>query len=136
MGTELKIELKGPVCFPGLSEDQAREFVNALVVKITESVLDGFISAPAVAQMEAKLDSSGNFAGITQLANSQQVIILHGVGSSMLQPFKGPPSANNPGPGWQLENDLTQRFLAQSGNQDTWTIFYASRVGVLNTISS
>lgn len=136
MESEFSIKLKYPVCIPGFSEDQMREFVEALVGRIAENVLDGFISAPAIAQMKAGVDSSGNFSGITQLANSQQVIILHGVGSQMLQPFEGPPSANNPGPGWKLEEELTQRFMAQSGDQSTWTIFYASRIGVLNTISS
>lgn len=136
MTTGYKVKLGRSVQIPGFSEDEAREFVDALVVEITESVLDGFIQAPAIAQMRAALDSSGNFSKLVQLANSQEVIILHGVGTDVLGIFRGPPSANNPGPGWALDIERTMRFYGQSGDQSTWSTFFASRVGVLNTISS
>lgn len=128
------ISLRDTPCIEGLSEDALRELISALEISVSDDKFTGFVLSANGTQVRFNFNSNGNFSGVTARLNSKNVTLINGVGSSELYVFKGPPSATNPGDGWQVEVDLTRTYLNQPPDQNSWEIFYASRAEVLNTI--
>ena len=71
---------------------------------------------------------------MTAKIDGRTVTLIGGAGGRELSLFEGPPSENNPGPGWEIARDLTISELGQPPNETEWAVFYARRVSVLNTI--
>lgn len=131
---DLVITLRKQICIPNWSESEIREFVAALEISPRED--NTFFVTSNGARVMFVIGADGNFAGAFMQVGGIQVPIIFGTNSPALQVFKGNPTATNPGPGWMVEVDLTRRYLSQSGPEPTWEIFFASRVGVINTFSS
>lgn len=129
-----QVELKRPVCIPGLTEDDLNQLVRSLLVTVSDPNFAGFVRSTSGTDVKFNFDSAGNWSGVTAKINSQNVELIPGVGSGQMEIFKGPPSASYPGAGWQIEVDLTKSILSQPENENQWTAFLASRVGVINTI--
>lgn len=129
------ISLKRPICIEGISEDSVRELVNALEIDVDDNgSFTGFVTTNNGVQVKFNFDSTGNFSGVTAKLNGKNINLINGYNSSELQVFKGPPTATNPGSGWQTEPVLTKQYLNQPDNENNWEIFYASRVAVLNNV--
>lgn len=132
-GKPLKVKLIRKLCIPGLSEDDVRALVEALgVVQTEEGNLQSVVTSTGGVEVKFVFGSDGNFGGLFAKINGKQVPIISGSSSSELHVFAGAPSATNPGEGWELEVDLTKRYLGQTGPQSGWEIFFASRKGILN----
>lgn len=129
---KFKLGLKNPVCIKCLSEDEQRQLVDAVEVEIE---MDGIVFSSGGVRVKFEFGSDGNFAGVNAFLNGQSIPLIHGVNSKALYIFEGPPSGSNPGPGWEVEPDLTKTILGQQENENTWTIFFARRKGVVNTFS-
>lgn len=126
-----KIELQKPVKIKGLCEDDIRELLAALeVVLINKN--ESFVTAANGLQVKFLGGQSGNFSGAVAKLGGQSVEILPGFGSSQLGIFKGGVTSTNPGPGWKVEFELTQKFFSQSSSEASWEIFLASRSAVIN----
>lgn len=126
-----KISLKKPICIDGLSEDALRALVNAIEIAVADKDFGGFVTTNGIA-VEVKFGADGSFQGVFAKLNGQNTAIIPGAGSSALAIFKGSPSSTNPGPGWFVETELTKQYLNQPADENLWSIFYASRVSVLN----
>lgn len=133
LATRLKVKLGKIPCLSNISEDELRELVDAMVVEIEAGVLDNFVTSTGGINVKFNFSPDGNFAGITAKIDGKSVSLLGGAGGGELHTFAGPPSENNPGPGWTVERDLTISQLSQPQNEADWDIFYARRVSVLNT---
>lgn len=131
-----KLELSGPVCIPGLSEDSIRELVGALQVRLLEDALEGFVTASRSARVKFANDGDGNFSGVTETVNGKIVTIIKGLGGGELALCEGVPSVTNPGEGWQVIDELSQQLFSQSEDQTTWKYFAARRIGILNSVVS
>jgi len=130
-----KIGVKKPTCIKGLSEDDLRELVNALLITVTDPTFPGFVRSTNGTDVKFEFDGNGNFAGVSAKLDSKNVFIISGAGGQELGLFKGSPSAANPGPGWRVEIELTRKFFNQNPELESqWEIFVASRIGVLNTL--
>lgn len=130
-----KLELAGPVCIPGLSEDAVRELFNAARFVIDSGDLDGLVTSSRATRTHFGHDATGNFSGVTEIINGQFSQIIPGLGSDQLGMWSGQPTATKPGPGWEVDPVASQQVFAQSSDQSTWTYFIARRVGILNTVS-
>lgn len=126
-----KVSVKEPVCVEGLSEDALRALVDALLISVSDKNFGGFVLSSQGVQVKFNFPD-GNFQGVTARVNGQDIVIIPGVKDNGLGVFYGAPSAINPGAGWEIDADLTQRYLNQPPTQDKWEIFYAKRVAVLN----
>ena len=128
-----KISLKKPICIPGLTEDTLRELINAIEIEVNDTNFSGFVQSTNGVLVKFLFGPDGNFSGVTAKLNSQNIPLFTGVGDKQLGIFKGPPTNNNPGSGWETEPDLTVRFLNQPTDENQWEIFFASRVAIINT---
>lgn len=126
---KISISLKGPVCINSLNEDTIRELVENMVGTLVGNLP---VTSTGGIEVEYIFDSGGNFEGSYANINNKKILLTPGLSSNMLNVFKGPPSANNPGPGWKVEVDLTRRFLQGGSDETTFELFYASREPVLN----
>lgn len=133
LATRLKVKLGKIPCLSNISEDELRELVDALIVEIEAGAFDNFVTSSGGIDVKFNFSPDGNFAGITAKIDGKSVSLLGGAGGNELTVFKGAPSESNPGPGWQVERDLTISRLGQPQNEADWEIFYATRVSVLNT---
>lgn len=132
-GKPLKVKLIRKLCIPGLSEDDIQAFVEALgVVQTKDGILESIVTSTGGVEVKFIFGSDGNFSGVYAKINGKQIPLIEGINSTQLQTFMGAPSASNPGEGWNLEVELTQKYLNQVGAQSGWEIFYASRKGILN----
>lgn len=127
------ITLKRPICIPNVDEDDLRALVNALEISVKDSDFSGFVLSSKGIEVKFSFGSDGNFEGVTAKQDGKLQTIIPGSTSKFLASFEGPPSANNPGPGWEVVADLTQSIYGQPPNQNQWVIFFARRVNVLNT---
>lgn len=130
---ELIISLRTQLCIAGLSEDAIQALVAGLQISTPEGSNRTIVTANGGIDVQFIFGSDGNFMGAYAQIMGRSIPLVFGVGSTNLQVFKGSPSGTNPGPGWEVEVELTKAYLGQSGAENTWEIFYASRVGVLNT---
>lgn len=126
------ITLKKPVCIEGISEDAIRELINALEISVTDDEFTSFVVSTAGTKVKFNFGPDGNFNNVTADINSQKIVLFEGVTGSQLGVFKGSPTATNPGTGWQVEVDLTRKYLNQPINENDWEMFLASRVGIIN----
>ena len=131
-----EVKLKSPVCIEGISEDSLRQLVDSLLIESTNEGFSGFVMSSQGVQVFFDFGPDGNFNGIKAKVNGKNVTILPGVNSRALSVFEGPPSASNPGPGWEVVVDLTQTVLGQTGDESQWTVFFAKRVAVFNNFSN
>jgi len=127
------IEIANPVCIEGLSEDALRALVNALTISVKDPGFGGVVLSSPGAQVKFNFGPDGNFSGVTAKINGMDIVLIPGVGSQALQVFAGPPSATNPGVGWEIDAELTQEVLSQPANQNLWKAFFARRAPVLNS---
>ena len=127
-----KIELRKPVCIQSISEDSLRELVDALQVTLKDDTFSGFVLSSGGTSVRFVFGPDGNFQGVVAKVGGKDITLIEGANSSSLGIFKGAPSGTNPGPGWEVEAELTQQYLSQPMNQNDWNIFYASRVSVIN----
>lgn len=128
------VTLAKPLCIEGLSEDALREFADALQITVKDKDFGGFVTTTGDVQVTFSFGPDGNFQGVFALVNNQHIPLIPGVGSKELYVFKGAISGTNPGSGFKVEPELTVKYLNQAlNNESNWEIFYASRVGVLNT---
>jgi hypothetical protein len=125
-----KIESKYASCC--LPEDCVKSLVDSLVILPLD---DGsnFVKVTGGVEVSVKFGPDGNYAGVYAKINNTFVPLFLGANSGELFIFKGSPSSTYPGVGYQVEVDLTKRKLGQPDDQSQWEMFYASRVGVLNT---
>jgi hypothetical protein len=126
------IDLKNPVCIEGISEDALRAWIDALVIRVSDKSFGGFVLSSPGAQVKFHFPD-GNFQGVTARVNGKDIVIIPGVKDNGLGIFYGAPSDTNPGPGWEVDAGLTQKYLNQPPIQNNWEIFYAKRVAVLNS---
>lgn len=131
---EFKVTLKAPVCIDGLSEDAIRDLVDNLGVSFADGEFTSFVFSSGGTQVKFVFDPSGNFYGVTAKIGGKDIMLIGGAGSSTLGIFKGAPNNTNPGAGWEVEEDLTRQYLNQPPNRNDWSIFYASRVSVINNL--
>lgn len=129
----LKIKLGKIPCLSGLTEDELRELVDALIVEIESGQFDKFVTSSGGIDVKFNFGPDGNFSGVTAKIDGKTVNLIGGAGGNELSVFQGPPSENNPGPGWEVCTELTIEYLSQPPNEADWDIFYAKRVSVLNT---
>ena len=125
-----KIALSKPVCLEGLSEDGVRQLVEALVITGRDNPENVVLSSPGV-QLFFKFGADGSFEGLYAKQGGVSGVIIPGTSSKGLNVFKGPPSSGNPGAGWEVEVELTKKYLNQSNDQTLWEIFFASRVSII-----
>lgn len=130
---QLKISLRTQLCLQGLDEDEVNLLVGNLQLE-TDDTNNTLVTANGGVQVKFLFGSDGNFMGAYAQLGGVSIPLVFGVGSTNLQVFKGSPSGTNPGPGWELEVELTQAYLGQNGPESGWEIFYASRVAVVSTI--
>lgn len=130
---ELKLSLRTQLCIAGLSEDAIQALVANIQITTPGENNTTIVTANGGIDVQFVFGSDGNFAGAYAQIMGRSIPIIFGTGSTNLQVFKGAPSGTNPGPGWEVEVELTEAYLGQSGAENTWEIFFASRVGVLNT---
>lgn len=126
---KVSISLKGPVCINNLNEDSLRELVDNLLVTLTGNLP---VTSTGGVEVEFVFGSDGNYGGTYAKINNKNILLTPGVSSNMLSVFIGPPSTNNPGPGWKVEVELTRKFLQGGPDETTFEVFYASRAPVLN----
>lgn len=126
-----KLRVKAPVCIEGLGEDAIQELVNSLEVVITEEDRQKIVTSTGNIQVKLVFGSDGNFSGGFAKIGNKNVAIIPGALSQNMQIFKGSPSTNNPGPGWEPEVELTKTLLHQPDDQNAWTAFLASRTNVI-----
>lgn len=126
---KVSISLKGPICINSLNEDSLRELVENMVGTLVGNLP---VTSTGGIEVEYIFDSSGNFDGSYAKINNKKILLTPGVTGKMLTVFQGPPSANNPGPGWKVEVELTREFLQGGPDETTFKVFYASREPVLN----
>jgi hypothetical protein len=129
-----KVALKKPVSIDGLTDDAVRELVASLLISVEEKTFPGFVRSTNGTEVKFVFGPDGNFSGISAKIGGKNVNLIPGAGSSNLETFKGPPNATNPGAGWKVEYDLTRKYFNQPEDESDWEIFYASRIGVLNTL--
>jgi len=128
-----KVGLKSPACIEGLDEDALRALVDALIITVADKDFAGFVLSSKGVQVKFNFPD-GNFQGVTARVNGKDIVIIPGVSGNEVCIFKGVPSpGNNPPAGWQVEVELTQKYLNQPPIQANWELFYASRVAVLNS---
>lgn len=126
------VTLRRQLCIPGWSESDIREFVAAL--EITSPDPDTFlVTSTGGIRVQFVVGSDGNFSGAYMQVAGIQIPLIFGTNSTNMQIFKGSPSGTNPGPGWELEVELSRTILNQTGSENTWTAFLASRAPVINT---
>ena len=130
-----EILLKAPLCIEGLSEDSVRQLVDSLQIGFKDPEFSSVVTSTAGVQTKVVFGSDGNFQGIFAKINGQQIVLVPGTNSKNLGVFQGPPSATNPGAGWEVDAVLTQKYLNQPADENQWEIFYAKRVNVLNTVT-
>lgn len=130
---QLKITLRKQLCALGFSEDQLQQFVDALQIETSDENIS-FVTSNGSIPIKFVFGSDGNFNGAVAQIGGKAVTIIFGAGSQQLEVFEGPPTASNPGPGWEVEVDLTKKYLSQQGAEGTWEIFYARRKAVLSTL--
>lgn len=130
---QLVISLRTQLCLAGMSEDEIQQFVNALQIKTVDDSVT-FVTSTGGNSVQFLFGSDGNFMGAYAQLAGVSLPIIFGTGSTNLEVFKGSPSGTNPGPGWEVEVELTQKYLSQSGPEADWEIFYASRVPLVSTI--
>lgn len=135
VGDFFEITLKKPIrddaCGEGMSEDLLRQIIKSLQIKVVDKKFGGFVLTTADVPVKVYFGSDGEFDGIKAKLGGDLVHIVHGVNSKVLGIFEGPPTSQNPGPGWEVEPTLTQTYLNQSGPQSGWEIFFAKRVPTL-----
>lgn len=130
---ELKITVRTQLCLLGLNEDQIQAFVNGLQIETVDRGTT-LVTSTGRIQVQFVFGSDGNFSGAYAQLGGVSVPIIFGTGSTNLEVFIGPPTGTNPGPGWEVEVELTRKYLHQPGDEGTWEIFYARRVPVVSTI--
>jgi len=128
------IKLTRPVCLENINEDDLRELINALTISPKDRAFGGFVLSSEGVEVKFNFGADGNFQSVTAKINGQNIVLIPGNTSQVLYTFKGPPSTSNPGPGWNLEAELTQSVLDQPANQTQWEVFFASRADVLNNV--
>lgn len=128
------ISLRKPVCIRGVDEDDLRALVGELAVSVKDKNFGGFVLSSNGVEVKFNFGADGNFDSVTAKLNGQQVVIIPGTTSKFLASFEGPPSATNPGPGWEVNAALTQSIYGQPPDQNQWVIFFAKRVNILNTV--
>lgn len=131
---QIRVALSKPVCLKGISEDVLRQLVQALEIELKDPDFPGLVTTSAGVEVKFTFGPDGSFQGVTAKINGQHVVLIPGSASQLLQVFKGPPTGVNPGPGWELEPELTKLYLGGSDDQNTWQIFYARRVSILNVL--
>jgi hypothetical protein len=130
LSDEFKLALKSNVCIEGLSEDTVRQLVDSLQVVAKDTA--NYVKSSGGVQVKVQFGSDGTFNGIYARLNGIQIPLVLGVGSTALQLFKGGVTSVNPGPGWQVEYDLTIKYLNAPPDETAWELFYASRVSTIN----
>ena len=130
----LKVELANSVCLDTVSEDDVRALVNALRITIEDKEFEGLVRTTSGTQLKFEFGPDGAFRGLYATLGGKRVMLIPGSNSSGMAIFKGAPSSTNPGAGWALEEDLSRKYLQQTGVLSTWDLFYATRVSVLNNI--
>lgn len=119
-------------CLEGVSQDELIELVNCLKVEVKRDELDSFVLSTKGVEVKFRFGGDGSFLGADAKMNNTFVPLLHGVNSGRLYLFKGPPTNTNPGAGWQLESDLTRKYLNQPVSESNWEVFFASRKNEIN----
>lgn len=132
---ELKVKLNRNNCIAtSLKVDDMVRLVEALSVPLEDvKELKYLVRSDASVNVEFRFNADGDFAGVYAVLNGKAILLIPGTTSKNLQVFKGAPTDTNPGPGWQIEPELTIEYLSQPSDQNAWVIFYASRKSVLNT---
>lgn len=126
------IRVKYPLEVCGITEDTHRELAASFEVVLTDEFKRVVTSnGPEVKEL---FDSNGEYAGKITVIGGKTINLEFGIGSTNLQVFKNAPSATNPGPGWQVEAELSKKYFGLGENENTWDIFYASRVAVINNV--
>lgn len=128
----LKLKLTRPVCIPGMSEDEVQQLVSAMQVDIVDDQFRGLVYSNGGIKVEFIFGSDGNFSGVYAKIDNKNIALVPGSLSNAMQLFKGSPSNVNPGPGWEIEIDLTKSLLHQEENENNWTAFLASRAPIIN----
>lgn len=129
-----KIKLKFNPCIEGISEDAIRRLFEAVEITVADPDFKGFVRSSNGTEVTFMFGPDGNFAGEVAKINGKNVTLVSGANTNQLALFKGAPSATNPGPGWLVEYDLTQRYLSPPPVEANWELFLASRTAVLNTL--
>lgn len=127
---EFDVELRGEACFENIREDEAREFAGKLKGIIPRKKLERAVRFKGGGDAWLELDSVGRLVGKAKIAN-REVIWLN---PDVPRVHTGSPNAvNNPGPGWEVDEELTRRTWPEQGNDsDAWTQFYARQVGLIS----
>ena len=128
------ISLRKPVCIRGVNEDDLRALVDALDISVKDKNFGGFVLSSNGVEVKFNFGADGNFDSVTAKLNGKQIVIIPGNTSEVRYTFKGPPSSTNPGPGWETDAVLTQKYYNQPPNENDWEIFFAKRVNVLNQL--
>lgn len=129
-----EINVKNPTCIEGISEDALRALVDALTISVKDKKFGNVVLSTGGIEIKFQFGPSGSFEGVYAKQNGQLVTLIPGSSSKGLAIFEGPPSAINPGFGWEVKTDLTVKYLGQPIDENQWEIFYASRVSVLNSV--
>lgn len=134
-----ELTLKSTPCIECLSEDDIRQIVNSLKIEVKSDNFKGFVTVGSPKGVTGKVHvgfgADGNFTGIYAKIDGKVVTLVHGVGENVSPRllFPGAPTATNPGPGWQVDSERSQRILNQTGAESGWTEFYAYKVSVVNS---
>jgi len=127
-----EIGVKNPTCIEGISEDSLRALVEALTVQIKDKKFANVVMSTGGIEVKVQFGPSGSFEGVYAKQNGKLVTLIPGTSAKGLEVFEGPPSAINPGDGWEVKPELTVKYLGQPTNEAQWEIFYAARKSVLN----
>lgn len=130
----INIRLKKELCLKNFSEDDIRLLVDSLEAEIIDEELSSLVHSTGGIPVKFIFGSDGNFSGVYAKQGGRQIPLIFGVGGNELSIFKGAPSLSNPGPGWEVEVELTRQYLSQPPSENDWQIFFASRAAVINTV--
>ena len=130
---ELKVKLNRNNCVTSLKADDLVRLADALSVPLEDhDDLKYLVRTNASVNVEFRFTADGEFAGVYAVLNGKAILLIPGATSKEVKTFKGSPTDTNPGEGWQVEPELTTKYLNQPVDENAWEIFYASRVSVLN----
>lgn len=129
----IKIVIARQLCLAGLTESEAHEFVGALELE-TKDEQTTLVTANGGINVKFTFGSDGNFSGAYAQLGGKSVPLVFGTQSHYRAVFEGPPSSNNPGPGWEIDPELSQAYFGVTGPQGLWPIFFARRVAVINNV--